>query len=215
MSLTLVLGNKNYSSWSMRAWLLLKTVGAAFDEVMIPIYSDGARDQVRALGGQTGMVPMLKDGDLAVWDTLAIFEYVAERFGGVWPTDPADRARARSYAAEVHAGFNDLRAAMPCNTRARNRRAVITHAVEADIQRVLEIWETAGRRDAPWLFGDFGAADMMFAPIATRFQSFGYELTGRPLAYQQALLSHPLMLEWLAAGEAETDVIEASEIGRG
>ncbi|MET0336872.1 MAG: glutathione S-transferase [Caulobacter sp.] len=213
MSLTFVLGNKNYSSWSMRVWLLLKSVGATFDEVMIPIYSPGARDAVRALGGETGMVPMLKDGDLAVWDTLAIFEYVAERFDGVWPTDAADRARARSYAAEVHAGFNDLRTAMPCNTRARDRQAVITPAVEADIRRVLEIWETAGRHGAPWLFGAFSAADMMFAPIATRFQTFGYALTGRPLAYQQALLNHPLMVEWLAAGVAEPQVIEASEIG--
>ncbi|WP_269716304.1 glutathione S-transferase family protein [Caulobacter sp. NIBR2454] len=213
MTLTLAIGNKNYSSWSMRAWLLLKLVGADFDEVMIPIYRDGARDMVRAMGGETGMVPLLKDGDLAVWDTLAIFEYVAERFPGVWPADPAHRARARSYAAEVHAGFNDLRAAMPCNTRARNRRAVMTPQVEADIARVLQIWETAGRHGSPWLFGEFGGVDAMFAPIATRFQSFGVELTGRPLAYQQALLAHPLMVEWLAAGAAETGVIEASEIG--
>lgn len=213
MSLTLVIGNKNYSSWSMRVWLLLKAVGAAFDEEMVLLYRDGAREAVRALGGETGMVPLLKDGDLAIWDTLAIFEYVAERFPGVWPADPADRARARSYAAEVHAGFNDLRAAMPCNTRARNRRAVITPAVDSDIARVLQIWETAGRHDSPWLFGEFGGVDAMFAPIATRFQTFGIELTGRPLAYQQALLNHPLMIEWMAAGAAETDVIEASEIG--
>src|SRR5690242_2367534 len=123
LRVTLVLGQKNYSSWSMRAWLLLKTLGVPFDEVTVPLYSPEARDSVRALGGQPGLVPVLIDRGVAIWDTLAIFEHLYESHPAVWPVDRFDRARARSLSGEIHSSFSALRAAMPVNTRARNRRA--------------------------------------------------------------------------------------------
>jgi len=118
---TLILGQKNYSSWSMRAWLLLKLLQVPFEEVTVPLYRPQSRHDVRALGGETGLVPVLKDGDLAVWDTLAIFEHLHETYPAVWPANKRDRMLARSVCGEVHSGFNALRAAMPVNTRARGR----------------------------------------------------------------------------------------------
>ncbi|HWT12652.1 MAG TPA: glutathione S-transferase family protein [Allosphingosinicella sp.] len=213
MTYRLILGNKNYSSWSMRAWLMMRLIGIDFEETIVPIYSPGARDMVADLGGETGLVPVLLDGDLAIWDTLAIFEYLHERHPSVWPTRADHRARARSYAAEVHSGFADLRDAMPCNTRARGRRAVVSPAIERDIRRTIRIWEGSGNFGSPWLFGAFGGADIMFAPIATRFQTYGIALSGRAACYGDSLLNHPLVAEWLAAGQAEPGVIPGSEIG--
>ena len=213
MTYRLVLGNKNYSSWSMRAWLLMRLVRVNFEETMIPIYGEGARDLVADLGGETGLVPVLLDGDLAVWDTLALFESLHERHPSVWPLHPDHRARARSYAGELHSGYSDLRGAMPCNTRARGRRAVISPAVEQDIRRTAHIWEDSGNLGSLWLFGEFCAADIMFAPIAARFQTYGVTLTGRAASYCDNLLNHPLVAEWLGSGAAEPDVIPALEIG--
>ena len=153
-------------------------------------------------------MPVLRAGPLVVWDTLAIFEHLHEAHGGVWPDDAVARARARSLAAEVHAGMNALRAAMPVNTRARRRKAKLTPEAEAEIGRVAEVWSAA---EAPWLFGAFGGADIMFAPIATRFQTYGVTLAGTAQAYGERLLGHPLVAEWLAL--AETDVIPLLEVG--
>lgn len=204
----LILGEKNYSSWSMRAWLLLRHLDVPFDETTVPLYRPDSRAAVRAHGGETGLVPVLRDGDLAVWDTLALFEYLQERHGGVWPAEPAARARARSLAGELHAGFNALRAAMPANTRARNRFADITPAVQADIDRVAALWT---RLPSPWLFGDFSGADIMFAPVACRFQTYSVTLDGAAGAYHERLLEHPLVVEWLTRGAAETNRIEELE----
>lgn len=213
MTYRLILGNKNYSSWSMRAWLVMRLLDLEFDETIIPIYSEGARDLVIDLGGETGLVPVLLDGDLAIWDTLAILEYLHERHAFVWPSRADHRARARSYAGEVHSGFSALRDAMPCNTRARGRRAVVSPAVEQDIRRTAHIWAGSGNFGTPWLFGEFSGADIMFAPIATRFQTYGIALTGRAGFYRDSLLHHPLVVEWLKSGEAEHGVIPGSEIG--
>ncbi len=207
---SLVLGQKNYSSWSMRAWLLLRHLGLSFEEQTVGLYTEESREKVRRLGGETGLVPVLKHGDLAIWDTLAIFEYLHEIHGGVWPDHSVDRARARSLCCEVHSGFDALRAAMPMNTRARNRVAKRSAAVEADIARVIDLW--LGAKGA-WLFGDFGGADIMFAPIATRFQTYGVELPRQAERYGQALLVHPLVAEWLALGKAEADRITILEVG--
>lgn len=210
---TLILGQKNYSSWSMRAWLLLKMLGAPFCEVTIPLYCPGSREAVRAAGGQTGLVPVLIDRGTPIWDTLAIFEHLYESYPAVWPIDRFDRARARSLSGEIHSSFNALRAAMPVNTRARGRHAKLATGVTADIERVAQIWD-GHQGGTPWLFGDFSGADIMFAPIATRFQTYGVQLQGRAKTYMHRLLNHPLVGEWLRLGEQEVDVIEVLEVGR-
>jgi glutathione S-transferase len=212
MSYTLILGQKNYSSWSMRAWMLLRTLGIAFDEITVPLYQDESRAAVQALGGQTGLVPVLLDGETAIWDTLAIFEYLHENYPTVWPADRSDRAHARSICSEIHSEFHALRSAMPVNTRARGRAAVRSAKVAADIDRVVEIW-IAQSSHYPWLFGTFSGADIMFAPIATRFQTYDVQLKGRAAEYCGRLLEHPLVTEWLGLGQMETSVIPVLEIG--
>jgi len=209
---TLILGQKNYSSWSMRAWLLLKALELPFDEVTIPLYRPDSRHAVRELGGQTGLVPVLVDGGTPIWDTLAIFEHLYELHPAVWPANRLDRARARSICGEVHSGLHALRSAMPVNTRARRRSAIRTAEVDADIDRVLEIWlaQSAG---SPWLFGAFSAADIMCAPIATRFQTYDVRVEGPARHYMERLLAHPLVVEWLRLGQEEADYIPALEIG--
>jgi glutathione S-transferase len=212
MSYRLTLGQKNYSSWSMRAWLLLKALGVLFDEATIPLYRPESREVVRALGGQTGLVPVLLDSGTAIWDTLAIFEHLYESYPAVWPTDRLDRARARSISGEIHSAFHALRSAMPVNTRARGRLANRTVEVTADIERVVEIWN-AHSGGSHWLFGTFSGADIMFAPIATRFQTYGVDLEGHAQTYMCRLLEHPLVAEWLRLGQDEVDVISTLEVG--
>src|SRR5277367_4215314 len=166
----------------MRAWLLLKALDVSFDELTVPLYQPRSRETVRALGGQTGLVPVLLDGDTAIWDTMAIFEHLHENHPVVWPIKRSDRARARSISGEIHSGFHALRSAMPVNTRARNRLARLSADVITDIERVKAIWN-ARAGGSPWLFGAFGGADMMFAPIATRFQTYGVQLEGEAGEY--------------------------------
>jgi glutathione S-transferase len=214
VSYTLIIGQKNYSSWSMRGWLLLKSLNVPFDEMTVPLYQSQSRDTVRALGGQTGLVPVLLDGDTAIWDTLAIFEYLHENHPMVWPAKRLDRARARSISGEMHSGFHALRSAMPINTRARNRLASRSAEVIADIERVQEICN-ARTADSAWLFGAFGAADIMFAPIAARFQTYGVQLEDNAQDYMRRLLEHSLVAEWLRLGEMETDVVQSLEVGGG
>ncbi|EIZ79295.1 glutathione S-transferase [Novosphingobium sp. Rr 2-17] len=213
MGCTLIIGNKNYSSWSMRAWLLLRLAKMPFEEIVIPLYRENSQDAVRNLGGETGLVPVLLADGHPIWDTLAITETLFEQYSQIWPADPTRRARARSYAGEVHSSLNPLRNAMPVNTRGRNRRAQMDAAVRADIGRVCKIWATAGRHpEGPWLFGEFCAADIMFAPVAARFQTYVVTVTPDALPYYQMLLDHPLVAEWLALGAAETDTIPMFEL---
>ena len=213
MGLQLVIGNKNYSSWSMRAWLLLKHLGVPFEEITVSLYRPASRSQVRKLGGQTGLVPVLIADGAPIWDTLAITEYLFEDYPAVWPRDRFVRARARSYAGEVHSSLNSMRAAMPVNTRGRHRKAERTEAVESDIARVVAIWETAGVcREGPWLGGAFSAVDIMFAPVAARFQTYDVTVSATADRYMVQLLSHPLVVEWLRFGADETEVIEQFEL---
>jgi glutathione S-transferase len=209
MSYTLILGPKNYSSWSMRAWLLLKFLEVPFEEVSVSVYTEKSRDAVRRLGGETGLVPVLKDGDITIWDTPAIFEHLFEAFPQVWPVARADRARARSLCGEVHSGFSALREAMPVNTRARNRSPRAVAGAEADIARTIEIWNA---RRSRWLFDEFCGADIMFSPIATCFQTYGVQPTGAALDYQRNILGHPLVVEWLRLGALESGVIPMFEL---
>ncbi len=207
----LVIGNKNYSSWSMRAWMMLRFAELPFTEINVALYTPASRAQVEALGGETGLVPVLRVDGHAIWDTLAIAEYLYELCPGIWPADRFSRARARSYAGEVHSGLTAVRAAMPCNTRARDRSADRSAEVEAEIARVSEIWS---RSVGEWLFGDFCAADIIFAPVAARFRTYGVTLDGAALSYWQRLLGHPLAAEWFALGEAEPMVIDMFELPR-
>lgn len=213
MGYTLVIGNKNYSSWSMRAWLLLRLADVDFSETIVPLYESKSRKAVEDLGGETGLVPVLINNDFPIWDTLAITETLYEVNPVIWPRDPNRRARARSYAGEVHSSLNSLRNAMPVNTRARNRLPMIDENVQADIDRVFAIWAGAGcYAEGPWLFGQFCAADIMFAPVAARFQTYAIDPTPEALPYYQMLLAHPWVVEWFAAGEAEEGVIPIFEL---
>lgn len=213
MKLQLVLGNKNYSSWSMRAWLLLRMVNAPFEEIGVPLYLPGSREKVLKLGGQTGLVPVLLVDGYPIWDTLAITEHLYELYPAVWPDDRLERARARSYSGEVHSSLNALREAMPINAKGRNRIAAITPAVEQDISRVIDIWNMSGRhKNGPWLFGEFCAADIMFAPVASRFKTYGVSLSGQADRYLKQILSHPLVIEWFELGAQEKTVIEQFEL---
>lgn len=212
MSYSLIIGNKNYSSWSMRAWLLMKFVDYPFQEKIIDLYTNTSRNEAKELGGETGLVPILINDGFSIWDTLAITEYLYESSPNLWPKQKELRARARSICGEVHSGLNALRDAMPVNTRARNRHAKITKLVEEDIERVKKIWTSClNDNNGPWLFGDFCAADIFFAPIATRFQTYNVKLGGQAAEYQQMILSHHLIKEWMVLGENESSVIEQFE----
>ena len=215
-ALTLVLGNKNYSSWSLRAWLALEATGAAFDEIVIPLWLDGAKEQILA-HSPSGKVPALRHGDLVVWESLAICEHLAEAFpdAGLWPADPAARAAARSASHEMHAGFMALRRAMPMNCRASKPGRGMADGVAADIERVGAIWRDCRERfgaGGALLFGGFTIADAMFAPVASRFRTYGVALDPVSAAYVDAVHSIPAMRSWIAAAEAEPHTVDQFEI---
>ncbi len=210
---TIVLGNKAYSSWSLRAWLMLKRTGAAFEEVVVPLDRPTSKAAILR-HSPSGRVPVLKADGLAVWDTMAIAEYLNERFpaAGLWPADTAARACARSVAAEMHAGFAALRTRLPMDLkRGPGRAASPGGALGEDIARILAIWSDCRARfgaGGDFLFGAFGAADAFFAPVATRFLSYGIRLQGPAAAYRDALMAWPDLREWIAAAKAEPWVIE-------
>ena len=217
MSCTLYIGNKNYSSWSLRAWLALQATGATYQEVRLALYqSDSAAALARY--SPSGRVPVLRDGELVVWDSLAICEYLAERFpaAGLWPEDRDDRAHARAISAEMHAGFAALRDALPMNVRATGRRAHIDAAVERDIQRIHAIWRECRTRSAasgPWLYGLFCIADCMYAPVVTRFHTYGVESGAVERAYASTMLDHPPLRAWIAAAQEESEIVNQNEVG--
>jgi len=216
MTLKLVIGNKNYSSWSMRPWLALRANDIAFEEVFIPLYT-GDADKQRILGvTRSGKVPALVDGDVTVWDSLAIIEYLAERFPEtrLWPEDRASRAHARSISAEMHSGFMALRSECPMNLHRPVRGIALSEDARANIARIQAIWlecrERHGKR-GPFLFGAFGAADAMFAPVVYRFRTFAIEVVSEVQAYMDTMLALPAVQEWTKAGLAETLLIDRVE----
>jgi glutathione S-transferase len=213
---TLVIGNKNYSSWSLRAWLVLREASIEFDEVRIPLHTAGYRDRIRE-HNPAGKVPVLLDGSRTVWDSLAIAEYVAERVPSIWPADPAARARARSVSAEMHSSFFTIRQMLPLNVRAAGRTAAATADLTAEIDRVAAIWETcreAFGASGPCLFGAFSIADAFFAPVVLRFRTYGVSCRPVGQAYMEALRDRPSLREWTQAAAAESEIIEAYEVGR-
>lgn len=210
---TLVIANKNYSSWSLRPWLLMRAFGVAFEECRLVLDSDGFRARIGELS-PSGKVPVLHHDDRVVWDSLAICEYVNETFleGRGWPTDAALRGLARSAACEMHSGFASLRAQLPMNCARRPDARRWGADAEADITRVLAIWTDLLRRSGgPWLCGEFGIVDAMFAPVVIRFRGFGVELSGAAHAYAGHMLAMPEMREWIAAGVAEPERLEKYE----
>ncbi len=209
----LIIGNKNYSSWSLRAWLPLRHFGIDFDEERIALFVPGYKERILRYS-PAGKVPALIDGQVTVWESLAIGEYLAEKYPqhAMWPSDPLARARARSVSAEMHAGFAALRTAMPMNIRARHPGRGRTPGVEADIARVLALWNACVESSGgPFLFGRFSIADAMYAPVVTRFITYAVE-PGAPLvAYIDRIWNLPAMQEWRAAAVAETEVIAEDE----
>lgn len=214
----LIIGNKNYSSWSLRPWLLMKEAGIDFDEHRIALDTPDTAKQIAEFSA-AGKVPVLLLGDMAVWDSLAIAETLAERWPEkqLWPEDAAERAYARAVCAEMHAGFNHLRNCMPMNCRAMGRKVAIPDELGADIDRVIAIWSECHKRYGDrggWLFGRFSIADAMYAPVVLRLRSYGINLPESAGFYPHRLLESPAMQEWLAAAECEVEVIEADEKGQ-
>lgn len=214
----LIIGNKNYSSWSLRAWLLLREADIDFDEHRIALdLATSAEEILRFSPG--GTVPVLQLGDLAVWDTMAIAETVAERWPEkqLWPADADARAHARSICAEMHAGFAMLRNLMPMNCRAMGRRIALPDGLGNEIDRIIAIWSACQRQfggDNGWLFDEFSIADAMYAPVVLRFRTYGINLPESASFYPQRLLQSQAMQEWLAAAETEIEVIAREEKGQ-
>jgi glutathione S-transferase len=218
-ALTLVIGNKNYSSWSMRAWVALRGCGVAFTERQLKFDSQGWRDEIGTLS-PSGLVPVLWQGEpgtgFATWDTLAIVERAHELSpgSGIWPADPRARARARSICAEMHGGFRALRGAMPMNIRSRYPGKGMNPDVAKDIARITALWETARTQfggGGPYLFGAFSAADAYFAPVASRFATYDVKLIGPVRELQQALLNAPAVRAWVAEAVKETEFVAEDE----
>ena len=217
MTLKLVIGNKNYSSWSMRPWLALRANGIAFEEIFVPLYTDDKADKARLLSfSASGKVPALIDGDVTIWDSLAIIEYLAERFpeARLWPDDRAQRAHARAISAEMHSGFVALRNECGMNLHRPIRALALSQDAQANVARIQEIWiacrERYGERGT-FLFGAFGAADAMFAPVVHRFRTYAIPVAPKVQAYMETMMALPAFAEWTEAALAETLVIERFE----
>jgi glutathione S-transferase len=209
-TLILVIGNKAYSSWSMRPWLLMKQSGIPFEEVRLSLYAEGAKQNILR-HSPTGKVPVLNDGGLTIWDSLAICEYLAEKYPHMrlWPADVKWRAHARAISAEMHSGFAHLRTQMPMNVRREIPGRTRTPEVSAEVARIEAIWNQCrkeyGSRGA-FLFGDFSIADAMYAPVVSRLHTYRVTLDGLAAQYASAIHALPAMLEWIAGARAETEV---------
>ena len=212
---TLVIGNKAYSSWSMRPWLLMKQAGIGFEETRISLYAEGAKDRLLQHSG-AGKVPVLRHGSLTIWDSLAICEYLAERHPDkrLWPADPAARAHARSVSAEMHSGFTNVRSQMPMNVRKLIPGKPKPAEVDADIARIQAIWQESRSRfgaSGPFLYGAFSIADAMYAPVVTRFQTYGVGMTGVVAAYAREILQLPALRAWVEQAHAEPETVAQYE----
>ncbi len=219
MSMKLIIGNKAYSSWSLRGWLAVKQSGLAFDELTVPLFDDGWDERKREedLAPSSGKVPILWDGDAVIWDSFAILEYLSDKVGRerFWPKDDAARGMARAMAAEMHSGYLPLRRECPMNLRKTYQDVTISDECRADALRILQLWAEARARfgkEGPYLFGTFSAADIMFAPIVTRFVTYGFTLPGFAAGYVEAMLAHPWMQEWFQGAADEEWVVEKYEI---
>ena len=218
----LIIGNRAYSSWSMRGWLALRQAELEFEELVVPLFDEDW--EKRREGGEfapsLGKVPILWDGDCVVWDSLAIIEFCADRVGRdkYWPEDEAARAMARSMAAEMHSGFGNLRRELPVNVRKNFGQTKLSPPVEAEVIRILNLWAQARARygsGGDYLFGTWSAADIMYAPVVTRFVTYGVPVPPFAAAYMEAVLHRADVVEWIELAQDEPWVIEEYEQPRG
>jgi glutathione S-transferase len=206
---SLVIGNKNYSSWSLRPWLALKVLGVEFQELRIPLGQPGSKQAILT-HSPSGRLPCLVDGEIRVWDSLAILEYTAEQHPQLWPEARAARAHARAVSAEMHSSFAPLRQNMPMDARSRHPGKGRTPEVLADIARIQQIWEECRARfgaGGPFLFGRFSGADAMYAPVVLRFATYEVELSAVNRAYTEAVRALPALAQWVRDAERETETI--------
>jgi len=219
MALTLVIGNKNYSSWSLRPWIAMKVAGIGFDEIVIPLYEPGSREAILK-HSPAGKVPVLIDGDSHVWESLAILEHLAERFpkAGLWPAEPRARSHARVVAAEMHAGFQPLRKACTMNLWLPVKPRPQADDVLDNMRRIEAMWADCRARfgkgaekGGPFLFGAFGAADAMYAPVVSRFHTYGLPVSAETRAYMDAVMALPAWREWYDAAMKETWIMQHNE----
>ena len=213
---TIYIGNRNYSSWSLRAWLMLKHSGARFKEVVIPLYEPNSRAEIMRVS-PSGKVPAVKHGKVVVWDSLAIGEYLAETFPKslLWPASIPARALARAVSNEMHSGFMDLRRHLPMNLRRSPVPRPLTQEVQADLNRVAALWRDCRKRfgrGGPYLFGKFGIADAMYAPVVSRIRSYRVVVDQDAGDYCDAITKHPAYQEWVAAAKNEPMVVEKFEV---
>lgn len=216
--LKLFIGNKAYSSWSLRGWLAVKQSALPFEEIVVPLYDEewDKRREGDEFAPSSGKVPILWDGDIVVWDSLAIIEYLADKVGRdrFWPADDAARGMARSMAAEMHSSFAALRREHSMNVRRRYPAQPLSEAVRVDVERIVSLWAEARARHGgggDYLFGEWSAADIMFAPVVTRFVTYAIPLPRFAASYGEAVLAHPFVAEWIRAAQEEPWVIEKFE----
>jgi glutathione S-transferase len=215
MALQLIIGNKNYSSWSLRPWLAMKVAGIAFDEQVIPLYEPGSREQMLKYS-PAGKVPVLIDGETRIWESLAILEYLAEKFpkAGLWPADVHARGHARAVASEMHAGFQALRKNCPMNLWLPVKKRPQPDDVMDNVRRIDALWSDCRSRfgrGGPFLFGAFGATDAMYAPVASRLHTYDIAVSAVSRAYIDTVLALPAFAEWRAAGLQEPWVMQGNE----
>ncbi len=215
MALRLIIGNKNYSSWSLRPWIAMKVAGIPFAETMIPLYEPGSREQVMKYS-PAGKVPVLIDGERSVWETIAILEHLAEKYprADLWPADAAARSHARVVASEMHAGFAALRRNCPMNLWLPVKARPLPDEVKPDVVRIEALWSDCRARfrpGGPFLFGAFGAADAMYAPVVARFHNYGILVGPETRAYMEAVMALPAWQEWHAAALKEPWVMRHNE----
>jgi glutathione S-transferase len=212
----LVIANKNYSTWSLRPWLLMSEFNLPFEEISESLNGDDLTERLRR-HSPSCRVPVLIDSGLTIWDSLAICEYLSEQYldGKGWPKSTAARAHARSVSAEMHSSFTGLRSEMPMNIRVK-RQVSLSEAAYSDIRRIDDIWSDCRQQyggSGVWLFGDFSIADCMFAPVVMRFMTYGADLSESSRAYMKTVIENGSVQQWMAAAKAETEIIGADEAG--